>query len=99
MFNEANMTIAVRIACRSSMGRPVSANQVTGYSVTVTKERTVISSTEDKTKGKFHEIKGKVKEEVGKLTNSPELEAEGKNEKNAGKFQKKVGEIKKVFGE
>jgi uncharacterized protein YjbJ (UPF0337 family) len=35
----------------------------------------------------------------GKLTNSPELETEGKDEKNAGKVQRKIGEIKKVFGE
>jgi uncharacterized protein YjbJ (UPF0337 family) len=40
-----------------------------------------------------------VKEEFGKLTNSPELEAEGKDEKNSGKVQKKIGEIKKAFGE
>jgi len=58
-----------------------------------------MSGTEDKTKGKFHEIKGKVKEEVGKLTNSPELETEGKAEKIAGKVQTKIGEIEKVFGE
>lgn len=93
------MTIEVQAASRGSDGRPVSANEVTGCSMTKTMEKTMISGTEDKTKGKFHEIKGKVKEEVGKLTNSPKLEAEGKDEKNAGKFQKKVGEIKKVFGE
>jgi uncharacterized protein YjbJ (UPF0337 family) len=72
---------------------------MTGYSMTITKEKTMISSTEDKTKGKFHEIKGKVKEEVGKLTNNPELETEGQDEKIAGKVQEKIGEIKKVFGE
>ena len=49
-----------------------------------------MSGTEDKAKGKFHEIKGKVKEEVGKLANSPELETEGKDEKIAGKVQKKI---------
>ena len=58
-----------------------------------------MSGTEDRTKGKFHEIKGKVKEKVGELTNSPELETEGKDEKNAGKVQTKIGQIKKVFGE
>ncbi len=59
----------------------------------------MMSSAEDRTKGKFHEIKGKVKEEAGKLTNSPELEAEGRAEKIAGKVRTKIGEIKKVFGE
>jgi len=34
--------------------------------MTITKEKTTRSGTEDKTKGKSHEIKGK--EEVGKLT-------------------------------
>jgi uncharacterized protein YjbJ (UPF0337 family) len=38
-----------------------------------------------------------VKEAVGKATNSPNLEAEGQNEKFAGKVQKKVGEIEKVL--
>ena len=57
-----------------------------------------MSGTEDKTKGAFHEIKGTIKEEVGKLTNSPELETEGKNEQNAGWIRKKIGRIKKVFG-
>jgi uncharacterized protein YjbJ (UPF0337 family) len=56
-----------------------------------------MSGTEDKTKGKFHEIKGKVKEEVGKLTNSPELESEGRVEKNSGKVLRKIGQIKKIF--
>ena len=58
----------------------------------------MISGTEDTTKGKFHEIKGKMKEEVGKLTNSPDLEAEGNVEKNTGKIQTKIGQIKKVLG-
>jgi uncharacterized protein YjbJ (UPF0337 family) len=64
----------------------------------ITKEKTTMSGTEDKAQGAFHEIKGKVKEKVGKLLKSPELEAEGKDEKNAGKIQKKIGEIEKVFG-
>ena len=36
-----------------------------------------MSGIEDKTKGKFHEIKGKMKEEVGKLTNRPEPSSPG----------------------
>jgi uncharacterized protein YjbJ (UPF0337 family) len=67
-------------------------------SMTATQENTAMSGTEDTTKGAFHEIKGKIKEEVGKLTDSPELEIEGNNEKNLGKVQKKIGQIKKVFG-
>ena len=34
-------------------------------------------STTDKVEGKFHEVKGKVKEAAGHLTNNPSLEAEG----------------------
>jgi len=56
-------------------------------------------STEDKAKGTFHEVKGKIKEKVGRATNNPDLEAEGQVEKIGGKVQKKIGQVKKVFGE
>ena len=55
-------------------------------------------STKDKAKGKFHEVKGKVKEKVGRATNNPDLEAEGLVEKIGGKVQKKIGQVKKVLG-
>jgi uncharacterized protein YjbJ (UPF0337 family) len=48
-------------------------------------------SSRNKAQGKFHEIKGKVKEKAGQLTNNPNLEAEGTVEKAAGKVQKKIG--------
>jgi uncharacterized protein YjbJ (UPF0337 family) len=57
------------------------------------------SSTRDKAEGKLHEIKGKVKEVAGKLTDDPKLEAEGADEKLAGKVQGKIGQIKEVLGE
>jgi uncharacterized protein YjbJ (UPF0337 family) len=56
------------------------------------------SSTRDDAEGKWHKVKGKIKEIAGKLNDDPKLEAEGTNEKMAGKVQEKVGEIKKVFG-
>ena len=56
-------------------------------------------STEDKAKGTFHEVKGKIKEKVGRATNNPDLEAEGQVEKIGGKVQKKIGQVKKVFGQ
>jgi len=56
------------------------------------------SSTKDKTEGMFHQVKGKTKEIAGKLSDNPNLEAEGTIEKSAGKGQKKVGEVKKVLG-
>jgi uncharacterized protein YjbJ (UPF0337 family) len=55
------------------------------------------SSTTDQVKGKLHEIKGDVKTKTGQLTNNPDLEAEGQNEKIAGVIQKKIGQIEKVF--
>jgi uncharacterized protein YjbJ (UPF0337 family) len=56
------------------------------------------SSTRDKTEGTFHEVKGKAKQMAGKLTDNPELEAEGTDEKIAGKVQEKIGKVKKVLG-
>jgi uncharacterized protein YjbJ (UPF0337 family) len=44
-------------------------------------------STQDRTEGSIHEVKGRLKEEVGKLTNDPDLEVSGEAEKNAGKVQ------------
>jgi uncharacterized protein YjbJ (UPF0337 family) len=54
-------------------------------------------STTDQIKGNVHEVKGKVKEKAGQVTNNPKLEAEGQDEKFAGKVQKKVGQIEKVL--
>jgi uncharacterized protein YjbJ (UPF0337 family) len=54
-------------------------------------------STNDQIKGKLHELKGKVREKAGQVTNDPNLEAEGQAEKVAGKVRKKVGQIEKVF--
>jgi uncharacterized protein YjbJ (UPF0337 family) len=56
-------------------------------------------STKDKAAGKFHEVKGKIKEKVGQATNNPDLEAEGQVEKIGGKVQKKIGEVEKVLGQ
>lgn len=56
------------------------------------------SSTKNQAEGTFHELKGKIKETAGILSDNPELQAEGSDEKIAGKIQGKIGEIKKVFG-
>ncbi len=55
------------------------------------------SSTKNEIKGKFHEVKGTIKEQLGQVTNNPDLENEGKAEHIAGKIEKKVGQIKKVL--
>ena len=56
-------------------------------------------STKDAAKGTYHDVKGTVKETVGRATNNPDLEAEGQAEKIGGKIQKKIGQVKKVFGQ
>jgi uncharacterized protein YjbJ (UPF0337 family) len=56
-------------------------------------------STKDQAEGKFHEVKGKIKEKAGKATNNPDLENEGTTEKAAGKVQNKVGQVEKVLGD
>jgi len=54
-------------------------------------------STKDQIEGKFHEVKGKVKEAAGQAVGNPDLEGEGKAENLGGKVQKKLGQIEKVF--
>lgn len=56
------------------------------------------SSTKDQIEGKIYQIKGKVKEMVGKISGKPDLETEGKAENIAGKAQEKIGDIEKVIG-
>jgi uncharacterized protein YjbJ (UPF0337 family) len=56
-------------------------------------------STDDKTTGKLHEVKGTIKQTTGELTKNPDLEADGRAEKNAGKAQNWIGNIEKAVGE
>jgi uncharacterized protein YjbJ (UPF0337 family) len=56
------------------------------------------SGARDEAEGKWHTVKGKVKEIAGELSDDPNLEAEGTNEKIAGKVQEKIGQVKKVVG-
>ena len=48
----------------------------------------------DRIKGVAHQVKGAVKEGVGKVTGDAKTQAEGKTEKNAGKVQNAVGGAK-----
>jgi len=56
------------------------------------------SSAKDKAEGAFHEVKGKVKEVAGKLSDNPKLEAEGTGEKIAGKVQGKLARSRRCWG-
>jgi len=53
----------------------------------------MMPGTEDEIAGRIHEVKGTIKEKVGKLTNDADLEGEGIGEKIAGKVQKKIGQV------
>jgi uncharacterized protein YjbJ (UPF0337 family) len=54
-------------------------------------------STIDSAEGKFHQMKGKVKEKAGQLTNNRDLEAEDALEKAAGKVQGVIGRVEKAL--
>jgi len=56
------------------------------------------SSRRDKTEGKFHQMKGKIKQVAGEISNNPKLEVEGTGERVAGIVQETVGQVKKVWG-
>jgi uncharacterized protein YjbJ (UPF0337 family) len=48
----------------------------------------------DRVEGGAKQVKGSVKEAIGKVTGNKRTEAEGKAEKTGGKVQGKVGEAK-----
>ena len=48
----------------------------------------------DRIKGSAHQVKGAVKEAVGKVTGDKKIQAEGAGEKAAGKVQNAVGGAK-----
>jgi uncharacterized protein YjbJ (UPF0337 family) len=56
------------------------------------------SSTKDNAEGKWHKVKGKIKEIAGKVGSNPDLETEGKTENITGKVQEKIGQVKKIVG-
>jgi uncharacterized protein YjbJ (UPF0337 family) len=53
-------------------------------------------STENEIAGKVHEVKGKIKEKIGRLTNDPDLEGAGIGEKIGGKVRKKISQLEKA---
>ncbi|HAR32754.1 MAG TPA: CsbD family protein [Desulfobacter sp.] len=56
------------------------------------------SSTKDNAEGKTRQVKGKIKETVGKVVGNDDLKAEGKDENLHGKVQEKLGKVEKVVG-
>jgi uncharacterized protein YjbJ (UPF0337 family) len=55
-------------------------------------------STDDKTTGKLHEVKGAIRQKAGELTGNSNLAADGNAEKNAGKVQKVSARLKRLSG-
>ena len=54
-------------------------------------------STRDQIVGTLHEVKGKVREKAGEITNNPTLRVKGKVENLAGKIEKKIARFEKVL--
>jgi uncharacterized protein YjbJ (UPF0337 family) len=59
---------------------------------------TMKSSVRSQAEGNVREAKGLVREVIGKFTNNPRLEAEGKGERLAGKMQEMIGRTKNIAG-
>ena len=53
-------------------------------------------SAENELAGRVHEVKGKIEEKVGPLTNNPNFKAKGNGEDIVGE-QKKIGQLQKVI--
>jgi len=51
-------------------------------------------STDDKFDAKADEVKGKVKETTGRLTNDDDLETEGKSQRTKGNLKQGVEKVK-----
>jgi uncharacterized protein YjbJ (UPF0337 family) len=58
----------------------------------------MIPSTRDQGMGKFHQVRGRLEELLGKLAKDRELEANGRLERGAGKVQEKIGQAEKLLG-
>ncbi len=54
-------------------------------------------STKDQVKGRYHELKGNVKQKVGKASNNRRLQASGLGERLAGKLQNAIGKTEKAI--
>src|ERR1035441_9446484 len=63
------------------------------------RRRNMKTSTKDNIRGSFHEVKGTIKEEVGKVTGDCNLKAERKAEKKTGKVQQRVGHAKEAVAD
>jgi len=58
-------------------------------------ETSCVGMSEDEVRGKGKQIKGKVREEVGKLTNNKKEQVKGKIEQAEGKAREKIGKAER----
>ena len=56
-------------------------------------------STKARAQGRARELKGKLKEKVGRAARSPRTESRGRAERIIGKLERKAGEQVRVFEE
>jgi len=61
------------------------------------RKQSILQSTKDKSKGKFHKVKGNLKEKVGRVANKPNLEVEGQRGQVDVRIQKKIGKGEKIL--
>ena len=54
-------------------------------------------STWDQGMGKFHQLRGRLEEQLGRLGKDCESEAKGRLEGGAGKVQEKIGQAEKAL--
>ena len=65
-------------------------------STTRRKDKMMKPSTQDRTEGKLHEVKGKIKEEVGKATTTPIWKSQGKRKRKLAKFKNGSAVLKRL---
>ena len=53
----------------------------------------------DEVKGKFKQVKGDVKEKVGRATNDPELIRKSQDEQTEGEVQENIGTARRKVGD
>lgn len=56
----------------------------------------MMSSAMNQIAGRIHEVKGKIKEKAGRLTNNPRMEAEGVDENIIGTVQREFSQGERV---
>jgi uncharacterized protein YjbJ (UPF0337 family) len=54
------------------------------------------SSSKNKIEGKIHQVKGTIKETVGRVLNNRAMEDAGGLENIKGQFKEKIGQLKKM---